>query len=392
MFQRRLLLLTESFPPEVGGVQQYLSGLWSALPAESSAVIAPRDGAADAWDRAQSYRIVRTSMRGLTYPRWRPALRTLEEEIGRFRPDALVCGKALFEGRAALAVQRAQRLPFAVITYAMEIRAWLQRWIHRRDLLAVLAAASRVVVINAEIKKLLLAHGVPDAKIVKIYPGVAEHFFHPAAPGRPEARRGERKVALVSTCRLIRRKGVDVVLKALPSVLKAFPAARYRIVGAGPEGVALRQLASQLGVANAVEFLGEVVPDALRDALSSADLFVLTPREVGTDREGFGIVYLEAAAQGLCAVGSRTGGVPEAVLHDLTGLLVPPDDPAATAEAIIRLLRDEELRSRLARAARERAVNEFSWSRRALLFQGMMEAMVQEERRGRRTTAVPRQP
>lgn len=391
MFQRRLLLLTESFPPEVGGVQQYLSGLWSALPAESSAVIAPRDGAADAWDRAQSYRIVRTSMRGLTYPRWRPALRTLEEEIGRFLPDALVCGKALFEGRAALAVQRAQRLPFAVITYAMEIRTWLQHWIHRRDLLAVLAAASRVVVINTEIKKLLLAHGVPDAKIVKIYPGVEEHFFHPAASGRPETRRGE-EVVLISTCRLIRRKGVDVVLKALPSVLKAFPAARYRIVGAGPEAVALKHLASQLGVANAVEFLGEVVPDALRDALSSADLFVLTPREVGTDLEGFGIVYLEAAAQGLCAVGSRTGGVPEAVLHDLTGLLVPPDDPHATAEAIIRLLNDGELRSRLARAARERAVNEFSWSRRALLFQGMMEAMVQEERRGRRTTVASRQP
>jgi phosphatidyl-myo-inositol dimannoside synthase len=380
-FRRRLLLLTEVFPPGVGGVQSYLRGLWSQLPRGSATVIAPQDPAADAWDRAQSFAVVRTAMHGIAYPRWRPALQTLARTIEETRPDAIVCGKALFEGRAvrALNAQRAPmaQLPFVVCAYGMEIQTWLSKRKTRRDLLGVLHAAARIVVINSAVRTLLADAGIPERKFVKIYPGIDDTFF---ASGAHYSTGASRK-NIVTIARLVPRKGIDVVLRALPAVLSDVRDVTYTIVGDGPERARLAALSRKLGIDAHVRFLGACSNDELHRALAAADAFVLTPRETSTDVEGFGIVFLEAAGSGVPSVGSRSGGVPEAVLDEKTGLLVPPDDPAATAAALVRILRDDVLRQRLGDAAQARARNEFTWSRRALLFQGMIEAVIQEAQR-----------
>jgi phosphatidylinositol alpha-1,6-mannosyltransferase len=92
--------------------------------------------------------------------------------------------------------------------------------------------------------------------------------------------------------------------------------------------------------------------------------------------EGFGIVYLEAATAGLCAVGSKSGGVAEAIIDGQTGLLAKEDDVSDTAEKIIKLLQNEPLRKRLAEQAQQRAKEEFSWPKRAVLFRGVVESVV----------------
>ena len=395
MFNHRLLLLTETFPPEIGGIQQYLSSLFSALPSDTSIVIAPEHPHAVPWDTQQPYRIVRTAMRGLAYPRWRPALTTLRRVVAEFQPEVIVCGKALFEGRAVLALQTEQRrssptpyslhpTPYVVMTYAMELQTWMSHWKTRRDLLRVLQNAARIVVINAQAKRLLIDRGIPEQRMVKIYPGVAAAFFEEVAHvddfRRQHGLPGKR--VIVSVARLVPRKGIDTVLRVLPDVRTAIPNLVYAVVGDGPERLRLQRLAEELGIADSVRFLGAVPPDDLRRALRAADCFVLTPREIGGEVEGFGIVYLEAAAAGLTSIGSRSGGVPEAVLDHETGILVAPDNPQETAAAIRRLLQDDALRARLASHAHARAQQEFSWPRRALLFRGMIEAIVQEQAKG----------
>ncbi len=394
MFRHRLLLFTEVFPPDVGGIQHHLAGQWAALPPPTSFVIAPAGPGAEAWDREQPYRIVRTVMRGWTYPRWRPALTTLRQIVREVQPEVLVCGKALFEGRAALRLQRDISLPFVVMTYAMELKTWLSGWKTRRDLLLVLQHAARIVVINRETRQILLDHGVPDRQIVKIFPGVDAAFFEPPANARAvredlaldgpfpggESRRGGKRV-IITVCRLVPRKGVDVLLRALPTILLKIPQVVLLVVGDGPERTALQRLAAALGLTSSVRFLGRVSRADLLKTLRLGDVFALTPREIGNDIEGFGMAYIEAAAAGLPAVASRSGGVPEAVLDGVTGLLVPPDDPPETAQALLRLLLNGELRARLAAAARARAQNEFPWPRRAILFQGMVESLLLERQR-----------
>ncbi len=371
---RRVLLFTEEYPPEIGGIQSYLSQLWEKLPSNFSFVVAKQQKEDGEWDREQKYKIVRTKTRGLTFPRWRPAYIALTKAIKSFQPEVLVCGKALFEGRAALKAKRKFGIPYVVITHAMEINTWLNNWKTKRDLLAVLNNAERILVVNQKIKELLLGVGIPEKKFVKMYPGVDDFF----AEGSVAVKKSNGKT-IITVCRLVSRKGIDIVIRSLPQVLKNVPDLSYVIAGDGPELENLKRIAREVGVENIVRFVGKVSREKMRELLHSADLFVMVPKNQQGNMEGFGIVYLEAAAAGLCSVGSNSGGVPEAVLDKETGLLAKEGDTEDTASKISTLLLDPELRNQLAQKAHERAIREFVWSKRAQLFRGVVESVVLEK-------------
>ena len=353
MFEHRMLLLTETFPPSVGGIQAYLSGLWSSLPADRSFVIAAPQADDRAWDARQPYRISRVPMHAWTYPRWRKAWQAARELVRRERIEAIVCGKALFEGRAALKLHEEFGIPYVVCTYAMEIETWLEHPRTHAQLLHVLRGAGRVVVINEEVKQRLLSHNIPDTRVVKIYPGVREGWFSP--PSDLEAFRtrlnlnGKRVITTVA--RLVPRKGVSILLDAFANVSRDVPTIHLLVVGEGPERAHLTQQAKDRGLASAVTFLGDASDEDARGAVALAEVFALTPLDVPTEKEGFGIVYLEAAALGKPSVASRTGGIPEAVRDGETGMLVSPTNVQETAQALKTLLTNDELRARLGVAA-----------------------------------------
>jgi phosphatidylinositol alpha-1,6-mannosyltransferase len=160
---------------------------------------------------------------------------------------------------------------------------------------------------------------------------------------------------LLSVGGLKARKGQDVALRAFGRVKQAVPSAQYWIVGDGHWRSRLESLAHALGLADSVRFMGRVDDEVLPIYYHASDLFVLTPRLINWNFEGFGLVYLEAAACGKPCVASRSGGVEDAVLDGETGLLVPEADVEATAEAVIRLLHDPGLARRLGENARSRA-------------------------------------
>ncbi len=380
MFEHRLLLLTEMFPPARGGVQAYLAGLWGELPPKTSWVVVSPQRGDNAWDASQRYSVARVPMGAWTYPRWRPAWQAAREIVRRERIEAIICGKALFEGRAALRLHEEFHVPFIVCTYAMEIPVWLGTAKTRRDLRAVLQDAARVLVINEQTKQVLRTFGVPEGKLVKLYPGVAEEFFAvPPDAGVFRSRFGlDGKRVIVSVARLVPRKGLDVLIRAFAEVRRSVTNAHLLIAGDGPERDHLALLIREAHQGDSVTLLGEVSPDDLRGILAVAEFFALTPKDLPNDPEGFGIVYLEAAAAGKTSIGSSAGGVPEAVLDGTTGLLVPPDDGAATARAMRRLFENGDLLRRLQENARSRAEKEFRWKGRAFLFQGVVHAVVSE--------------
>jgi glycosyltransferase involved in cell wall biosynthesis len=165
---------------------------------------------------------------------------------------------------------------------------------------------------------------------------------------------------VVTAARLIRRKGLDDLIRAWPGVLAQVPDGRLEIAGDGPQKAALQSLALKCGVAGSVHFLGARSQSEFRELLRKARVFCLPSRQ-----EAFGLVLLEAMASGRPVVATRAAAIPE-VLGE-AGLLVPPGDSQALTEALGRALSDRALAGSLARAGRERALT-FSWDRAAASF------------------------
>lgn len=180
--------------------------------------------------------------------------------------------------------------------------------------------------------------------------GVDRMQFSPRGPVAP---RGARP-RLVAVSRLVRRKGLDDVVAALPAIEDA----ELLIAGGPPadqlaessEAQRLRDTARRAGVANRVKLLGGVPQQEVPALLRSADVAVLVPWY-----EPFGIVPVEAMACGVPFIGSAVGGLLDTVRHGVTGYLVPPHEPLALARAARRLLDDDALRRRMGRAGAEHA-------------------------------------
>ncbi len=195
--------------------------------------------------------------------------------------------------------------------------------------------SSRVVAVSSSVRDSLVAHGIQSVRIVVIPNGIDLTRYAPAP-----AEHAPRPFTFMFVGRLIRDKGVDVLLDALAQV----PQVALRIVGDGPEATALKKQTERLGLTVRVHFLGERtdVPELLR----TADALVLPSR-----REGFGMVIVEARASGLPVVLSDFPASTELIENDVQGIIVPRDDPAALAEALERLASDPELYRRMALAA-----------------------------------------
>jgi phosphatidylinositol alpha-1,6-mannosyltransferase len=168
----------------------------------------------------------------------------------------------------------------------------------------------------------------------------------------------EHSRIVLSVGRLVARKGFDTLVRAMTIVQRTHPRATLVVIGDGPECDALEVLA-KVERASA-RFLGQLDDATIAAWYAASDVFALLPRELlDGDVEGFGIVYLEAGAFGKPVVGTRSGGVPEAVVDGETGLIVPPDDSAAAAEAITLLLRDRDLAQRLGAEGARRAQEQY---------------------------------
>lgn len=301
----------------------------------------------------------------------------------------------------AIAIERP-----AVLQYASLEDAYLAYWTHKvlrlkhliyahgNELLdasnsgwrkpkVALLASSCVVACSRYTAGLVRNMGLPNERIRVVNPGCdVERFFRmPVGEGdRARLTRGRAAARiLVTVGNLVERKGHDTVLKSLTLLRSRGHDVLYLIAGDGPNRAQLERLAASLGVLDRVVFLGRVAQADLPLLYSMADLFVMVSRERPdqSDVEGFGIVFLEASACGTPVVGGRSGGIEDAVVDDITGLLVDPVDAVQLARAIDLILSDRGLARRLGEAGMRRAVSEFSWSRHGKEIAAILEEIVQ---------------
>lgn len=295
--------------------------------------------------------------------------------VRRTRPDFVWCAELKPAAYPARWLRARHGLPYGVIVHGTELllleaklrRSRFKRWTARE-----LLGSAAVVVANsrwtADLARSVLAclGRRALASAVRVVPlGTTPSHFRPGIDPRPvRVRYGlDGGPWLLTVARLESHKGVDTVIRALPAVRAAFPGARYAVAGVGPHRSELERGVAELGLGDAVRFLGFVGDDELPALYNAADLYVGASRRVELLAEGFGIALVEASACGLAVVGGRSGGVPDAVREGETGLLVDPDDPAAVAEGITRLLGDDELRRRMGVAGRRAVETYYNWDR-----------------------------
>ncbi|MBK1707979.1 MULTISPECIES: glycosyltransferase family 4 protein [Marichromatium] len=376
MTDARYLVLSELFMPTKGGTAVWFAEVYRRLGGAGTHIVTARvPGDAD-YDRTQPNSVHRVTMRESRWlrpaslPRYLGLLRGGLAAIARARFSAVHAGRVLPEGLVAWLLARLIRRPLVVYAHGEEIttwsryprRLWAMRWVYRR--------AERVVANSDFTRERLLELGVRPARIRLIHPGVDLARFHTAidaSPERAELGLGEGARLILSVGRLSRRKGFDRVIEALPALRAQGLDVHYAVIGIGEDQHYLETLAARHGCAERVHLLGHVAPEALPCWYAAADLFAMPNREIDGDTEGFGMVFLEAAACGTPSLAGRAGGTGAAVLDGETGLRVEGADAEAVSAALARLLGDPLLLARMGEAAAARAHAAFSWERVAEL-------------------------
>jgi phosphatidyl-myo-inositol dimannoside synthase len=360
------LLVTNDFPPKVGGIQSYLWELWRRLPPGDVTVLTTPYAGAAQFDRAQPFRVVRDKGRVLLPT---PGLAGRIDALARdVNAEVIFLDPALPLGALG---PRLRAAPYVTVLHGAEVtvpgRLPGSRVLLRRVLdgtAGILAAGTY----PAEEAARATGRALPG---LVIPPGVDVQRFRPETDD-PAARSVTRKrfglpeaaPLVLGVSRLVPRKGFDVLIDAVARLDRsALEPVHLAVAGSGRDRDRLDRRAARAGLGDRFHLLGRVPDEDLAAVYGTADVFAMCCRErwAGLEAEGFGIVFLEAAASGVPAVAGRSGGAWEAVDDGSTGYVVDPLDAGAVAAALERLLADPELRRRMGAAARARAEQAFAY-------------------------------
>ncbi|MDY7101352.1 MAG: glycosyltransferase family 4 protein [Actinomycetota bacterium] len=355
------LLVTNDFPPKIGGIQNYLWELWRRLPPDETFVLTTPHAGVSRFDAEQPFWIRRT-LEPVLLPN--PVLaRRVDRLAADLDVDLVLLDPAVPLGIIGPWLER----PYGVVLHGAEVTiparmpgtaSLLGRVLRGAELVV---SAGRYAAAEAE---RLVGHELPT---VIVEPGVDTDRFSPLGPAERAAVRDRFALSadgpvIFSLSRLVPRKGMDTLIRAAARLKRVHPDLEVVIASTGRDRWRLERIVTALDAP--VRFLGRVDAEEIAGLYGAADVFAMLCRTRwgGLEQEGFGIVFLEAAAAGVPQVCGHSGGAAEAVEDGVTGLIVdPPTDVDAAVAALDRLLSDEALRARLAEAGRARAEASFSY-------------------------------
>ncbi len=391
------LLLTEVFPPRSGGSGRWFHELYRRLPRDRYVIVAGHSPDDDAFDATHDLRLIRLP---LTLPDWgffQPAgfvryLRLARRVAGLARAYGvreIHCGRCVPEGWIGYLLHYWLGLPYLCYAHGEEVNldsaagggvmsSKQLRWMARR----VLGKASAVIANSRNTTAILQTQwGIHGPRLHTMTPGADTARFVPAALS-PTARQalgwsGRRVVLTVG--RLQKRKGHDIMIQAMPQILKEIPDILYAIAGAGEEDGALRKAVADSALGGYVQFLGEVDENTLLRCYQQCDLFALPNRQVGSDLEGFGMVLVEAQACGRPVLAGDSGGTAETLVPGQTGEVVDCTRPEPLASAVSRLLTGDGL-GQMGAEARRWAVDTYDWTALAVQAERIFSSMTRGER------------
>lgn len=355
------LLVTNDFPPKIGGIQSLLWEWWRRLPPDSFAVLTSPHPDATTFDQQQAFRIERTREPVLLPHPWMvQRINSLAKEIGA---DFVVLDPALPLGLVGPSLA----LPYMVVLHGAEVTVPGRLPVSKQILGHVLRGAQHVIAAGgypAAEGRHAAGRNIPTTVVA---PGVDTNRFVPLSLQQRDDARAKFGIAddaeiILGISRLVPRKGFDTVIRAVAQLAPHRPRLQLVIASTGRDEDRLKKLATEVNAP--VTFLGRVAHDDIPALYGCADVFAMMCRNRwgGLEQEGFGIVFVEAAACGVPQIAGNSGGAAEAVVNDVTGFVMDsPTDVSGLAARIARILDDPTLRTSMSHASRQRAVSTFDY-------------------------------
>jgi phosphatidyl-myo-inositol dimannoside synthase len=352
---KKTLLVTSDFFPAHGGVAAYWRHLAENLPEQDFMVLAP-PLPLGCEELAVRYHIHRANFisRFFLLP-WLALIPSLLRILWSEKIQHIIVGQIIPVGTVVWLCSRLCKISYSVSAHGMDLAISLKSARKKYLCAKILRDAAHIMVNSSYTASLLAFYDIDPARATIVYPCPS---ITPKALIAASKKMSAKKIVL-TVSRLVQRKGHEDVLDALQAVIKQHPSIEYIIVGEGPYRAELESRARTVGVP--VRFLGALSDTEIAAWYDTSDLCIMIPKNIDGDVEGFGIAYLEANSFGKPVIGSRTGGVAEAVRDGETGIVVEPGNIHEIADAISRLLEDQEYAQKLGHQGRERVEKEFRW-------------------------------
>lgn len=373
----KYLLVTNDFPPKLGGIQNYLYELWKRLDPNSFIVVTTKFPGTKEFDSRQDFKIVRLNHRFLL-PSRRVA-REISDLAKRYDVEFIIWDPALPVGILAPSIG----YPYGVIVHGAELTVPARLPYFAGKIRRVLASSEFVISAGqypkSEIDQLFSRFHNQSPNVVIIPPGVDHCRFRVLSQFERDTYRtrigiSEGDFLVSSVSRLVPRKGMDTLIKASALLCKAHPELKIVIAGTGRDRGRLERMIKRYKAP--VKLLGHIDDDELPALIGSSDAFAMLCRNRwgGLEQEGFGIVFVEASACGIPVLAGFSGGSCEAVLNNVTGYVIyKPKSARRSAESISMLISDRDTRLRMGADGRERVLEEFSYDVLAKILQESLE-------------------
>lgn len=367
----RLLVLTELFLPTKGGTAVWAAEVYKRLGGREIHIVTADVPGAAGVDAVHPNTIHRLNLKRVSWLRPESLamyLRFLFASLWlalTHRFDAVHAFRALPEGLVAWLVARLTLRPVMIYAHGEELTTWGRGGKYRAMRFA-LRHADRVIANSEHTRDTLLEMGIDPARITIIYPGVDVSVFRPGldtAGLRESLDIGGDDKLVFSVGRLSRRKGFDQMIRAVARLREEGLALHYVIAGVGEDADYLDDLIREYRAGDIVHRLGAVSEADLPRWMNACDLFAMPNREINGDNEGFGMVFIEAAACGKPSLAGNAGGTGSAVLHEITGIRVDGTSASAVADGLRAMLMQAGLATRLGQHALHRVEREFAWER-----------------------------
>lgn len=373
----KILVITRDFVPNPGGIAVFLHNLCEQLTFQGHRV----DVLAPAVENIRTDGVYSASYQVHRFAQWRrlgsvPAIWLALCLHLQHCYDLVFVGHVM-SSRAlgALVLNKLWRVPYVVLSHGNDLSYSVKTQADKRIVDLVMENAT-LLLGNSSFTAERIRQAGYKGPLQVLNPGVDPARFHPGVDiGRVRQQYGlDGHRVLLTTARLVAKKNVDGVLRALSKVIGQVPDVLYLVVGEGEQREQLEALCSELGLCCYVHLLGYVENSQLPALYCASDLFVMPTKSV----ESFGISFLEANACGKPVIGGWSGGTADAIVDGETGLLVDPHNVDEIAAAIVRLLTDRELARQLGKNGRQRVEQELSWEKVGERLVGLLQGVIRD--------------